>query len=127
MMDVPGALAIVSSWLVIGAIIVGAIWFNYMRRKKHYEALVKALELGKNPEQIKELFAVEKAIKQKNGTGLLKGGIVVIGFGVGLGMMALFLPADATAGLLASCALIAVFGLSLVVAYLIAKKKEKPE
>jgi len=126
-MDVPGALAIVSSWLVIGAIIVGAIWFNYMRRKKHYEALVKALELGKNPEQIKELFAVEKAIKQKNGTGLLKGGIVVIGFGVGLGMMALFLPADATAGLLASCALIAVFGLSLVVAYLIAKKKEKPE
>jgi len=126
-MDVPGALAIVSSWLVIGAIIVGAIWFNYMRRKKHYEALVKALELGKNPEQIRELFAVEKAIKQKNGTGLLKGGIVVIGFGVGLGMMALFLPADATAGLLASCALIAVFGLSLVVAYLIAKKKEKPE
>ena len=90
-MDVTGGLAIISSWLVIGAIIVGAIWFNYMRRKKHYDALVKALELGKNPEQIKELFRIERATKPKNGTGLLKGGIVVIGFGVGLGMMAIFL------------------------------------
>ena len=126
-MDVPGAAAVITCWLVIGAVIVGAIWLNYMKRKRKLEALVKALELGKNPEQIKELFAVEKVARPKNGTGLLKGGIMIIGLGAGLGMMALFLPAGATPGLLASCALIAVFGCSLVVAYLITKKKEKPE
>ena len=98
-----------------------------MKRKRHYDALVKALELGKNPEQVKELFAVEKVSPPKNGKGLIKSGIVVIGIGVGLAMMALFLPAGATPGLLASSALIAVFGLSLVAAYLITKKKEKPE
>lgn len=126
-MDLIGALAIISSWVVVGAVILGAIWLSYMRRKKHYDALVKALELGKNPEQIKELFGGEKIIQPKNGKGLLKGGIVVIGVGIGLGMMAFFLPAEATGGMLASCALIAVFGLSLVVAYLVARKKEKPE
>lgn len=126
-MDLMGALAIISSWVVVGAIILGAIWFSYMRRRKHYEALVKALELGKNPEQIKDLFGGEKMIQPKNGKGLLKGGIVVIGIGLGLGLMAPFLPADATGGMLASCVLIAVFGLSLVVAYLLTRKKEKPE
>jgi hypothetical protein len=127
MMDVTGAIAIICSWLVIGAIIFGAIWFNYMKRKKHYDAVVKAMELGKNPEQIKELFAVEKLSRPKNGTGLLKGGIVVIGVGVGLGMMAFFLPAEATGGMLAACTLITIFGLSLVVAYLITRKTEKTE
>jgi hypothetical protein len=127
MMDVPGALALITCWLVIGVIIFGAIWFQYMKRKRHYDALVKALELGKNPDQVKGLFAIEKATQPKNGKGLVKSGIVVIGVGVGLGMMALFLPADATPGLLAACALISVFGLSLVVAYMLTKKKENTE
>ena len=126
-MDVPGAAALITCWLVIGAVIVGAIWFQYLKRKRHYEALVKAMEIGKNPEQVKELFAVEKVTPPKNGKGLVKGGIVIIGVGVGLGMMAFFLPAGATSGLLASCALISVFGLSLVVAYMLTKKKEKTE
>ncbi len=126
-MDVPGAVALVFNFFVVGAIIFGAIWFNYLKRKRHYDALVKALELGKNPEQVKELFAVEKVSPPKNGKGLVKSGIVVIGIGLGLGMMALFLPAGATPGLLASGTLITVFGLSLVAAYLITKKKEKPE
>lgn len=126
-MDVPGALALITCWLVIGASIVAAIWFQYMKRKRHYEALVKALELGKNPDQIRELFAIEKATQPKNGKGLVKSGIVVIGVGVGLGMMALFLPTGATSGLLASCALISVFGFSLVVAYMLTKKREKTE
>jgi len=126
-MDIPGAAALITIWLVIGAGIVGAIWFQYLKRKRHYEALVKAIELGKNPEQIKELFAIEKVSPPKNGKGLIKSGIVVIGIGVGLGMMALFLPAGATSGLLASGTLIGVFGISLVAAYVITKKKEKPE
>ena len=126
-MDALGALTLITSWVVVGAVIVGAIWFNYMKRKKHYETLVKALELGKNPEQIKELFGGEKIAQPKNGKGLIKSGIVVIGFGVGLGLMAFFLPAGATGGMLASCALITMFGLSLVIAYLITRKQEKPE
>ncbi|MGD8978557.1 MAG: DUF6249 domain-containing protein [candidate division WOR-3 bacterium] len=126
-MDVPGAAALITCWLVIGAAIFGAIWFNYLKRKRHYDALVKALELGKNPEEIKELFAIEKIAQPKNGKGLVKSGIVVIGIGLGLGMMALFLPSGAGPGLLASCVLITVFGLSLVAAYLLTRKKEKPE
>lgn len=126
-MDVPGAVALIFNFFVVGAIIFVAIWFNYMKRKKHYEALVKALELGKNPEQIKELFAIEKTAQPKNGKLLVKSGIVVIGIGLGLGMMAIFLPSEATEGLLASCALISVFGLSLVAAYLLTRKKEKSE
>jgi hypothetical protein len=126
-MDIPGAAALITCWLVIGVVIVGAIWFQYLKRKRHYEALVKAMELGKNPEQVKELFAVEKISPPKNGKGLVKSGIVVIGIGLGLGMMAIFLPAEATEGLLAACALISVFGLSLVAAYLLTKKREKPQ
>lgn len=126
-MDVPGAVALIFNFFVVGAIIFGAIWFNYLKRKRHYEALVKSLELSKNPEQVKELFAVEKKVQPKNGKGLVKSGIVVIGIGLGLGMMAIFLPTGAASGLLASCTLISVFGVSLVAAYLLTRKKEKPE
>jgi len=126
-MNFPGAVALIINWVIVGVIIFALIWFSYMKRKRHYEALVKALELGKNPEQIKALFGGEKIVQPKNGKGLLKSGIVVIGLGVGLGMMAFFLPAGATGGMLASCALITVFGLSLVVAYLVSKKRDKPE
>ena len=126
-MDVPGAIALIFNFFVVGAIIFGAIWFSYLKRKRHYESLVKALELGKNPEQVKELFAAEKKVQPKNGKGLVKSGIVVIGVGLGLGMMAIFLPTGAAPGLLASCTLICVFGLSLVVAYLLTRRKEKPE
>jgi hypothetical protein len=126
-MDVPGAVALIFNFFVVGAIIFAAIWFSYMKRKKHYEALVKALEHNKDPEQVKELFAIEKAAQPKNGKGLVKSGIVVIGIGLGLGMMAIFLPAEATEGLLASCVLITVFGISLVAAYLLTKKREKKE
>lgn len=125
-MDVPGAVALVFNFFVVGAIIFGAIWFSYLKRKRHYDALVKALELSKNPEEVKELFAVEKKATPKNGKGLVKSGIVVIGFGLGLGMMSIFLPDD-PGGLLAACALISMTGVSLVVAYLLTRKKEKPE
>jgi len=121
------AIALIFNFFVVGVIIFGAIWFQYMKRKKHYDALVKALELGKNPDEVKELFGGEKVPRAKNGKGLVKSGIVTIGFGVGLALMSVFLPADATGGLLASAALIAVFGLSLVFAYLLTRKRDKTE
>lgn len=126
-MDTNGAVALIFNFFVVGVIIFAAIWFQYMKRKKHYEALVKALELGKNPDEVKELFGSEKIPRVKNGKGLAKTGIVVIGFGVGLALMSIFLPANAAGGLLASAVLIAVLGLSLVLAFQLTKTKEKAE
>ncbi len=126
-MDWAGSIAIIFNFFVVGAIIFGAIWFQYMKRKKHYDTLLKALEMSKNPDQIKELFATEKVPKQKNGKGLVKSGIVTIGIGAGLALMSPFLPAEAMGGLLASGVLIVVLGLSLVLAYVLTKKKEKAE
>lgn len=121
------AISLVFNFFVFGAIIFGAIWFQYLKRKKHYDTLLKALEIGKNPDEVKELFATEKVPKHKNGKGLVKSGIVTIGIGVGLGSMSAFLPGEATGGLLASAVLIVMLGLSLVLAYVLTKKKEKAE
>ncbi len=126
-MDWAGSIALIFNFFVVGVIIFGAIWFQYMKRKKHYDALVKALELGKNPDEVKELFGTEKVPRVKNGKGLVKSGIVTTGIGVGLALMSVFLPAEATGGLLASAVLIIVFGLSLVFAYLLTKKRDKKE
>jgi hypothetical protein len=127
MMSWGETIALVFNFFVVGAIIFGAIWFQYMKRKKHYDTLLKALEIAKNPDEVKELFAIEKVPRQKNGKGLVKSGIVTIGIGAGLGLMSAFLPEEATGGLLASAAFIVVLGLSLVLAYLLTKKKEKAE
>jgi hypothetical protein len=126
-MDVNGAVALIFNFFVVGVIIFGAIWFQYMKRKRHYEALVKALELGKNPEEIKELFGSEKVPRVKNGKGLVKSGIVTIGIGVGLALMGIFLPEGAMGGLLASAVFVVVLGLSLVLAYVFTTKKDKSE
>jgi len=126
-MDWAETIALVFNFFVVGAIIFGAIWFQYMKRKKHYDTLLKALEIAKNPDEVKELFAIEKVPRQRNGKGLVKSGIVTIGIGAGLALMSVFLPAEAAGGLLASAAFIAVLGLSLVLAYVLTKKKEKAE
>jgi len=126
-MDWAGSIALIFNFIVVGVIIFGAIWFQYMKRKRHYEALVKALELGKNPEEVKELFGSEKVPRVKNGKGLIKSGIVTIGIGVGLALMAAFLPADAFGGMMASASFVIVLGLSLVLAYTLTRKKDKSE
>ncbi|UCG30425.1 MAG: hypothetical protein JSV53_00700 [candidate division WOR-3 bacterium] len=124
-MDWAGSIALIFNFFVVGVIIFGAIWFQYMKRKKHYDALVKALELGKNPDEVKELFGTEKVPRVKNGKGLVKSGIVTIGIGVGLALMGVFLPAEALGGMMASAAFVSMLGLSLVLAYTLTKKKEK--
>lgn len=124
-MDWAGSIALIFNLVVVGVVIFGAIWFQYMKRKRHYEALVKALELGKNPEEVKELFGSEKVPRVKNGKGLVKSGIVTIGIGVGLALMGVFLPAEALGGMMASAAFVSMLGLSLVLAYAVTKKKDK--
>lgn len=126
-MDEVGAAALVVSLSIPAAIIIIAIFAQYMKRKKHYDAMVKAIELGKNADEIKSLFAIEAKQVKGNGKGLIKSGIIVIGIGVGLAVMAIFLPSGATPGMLSASALITILGISLVVAYLITRKKEKTE
>lgn len=126
-MDWAGSITLIFNFLVVGIIIFGVIWFQYMKRKRHYEALVKALELGKDPEKMKELFALEKVPRVKNGKGLVKSGIVIMGIGFGLAMMAVFLPASALGGILAAASFVIVLGLSLVFAYTLTKKKDRSE
>lgn len=126
-MDWAGSIALIFNFFVVGVIIFGVIWFQYMKRKRHYEALVKALELGKKPEEVKELFGSEKVPRVKNGKGLVKSGIVTMGIGGGLALMGVFLPAEAMGGMMASASFVIVLGLSLVLAYVLTRKKEKSE
>ena len=126
-MDATGAAALVLSLAIPAAIIVIAIVAQYMKRKKHYDAMVKAIELGKNANEIKALFAVEEKKVKGNGKGLIKGGIIVIGIGVGLAVMAVFLPQGAAPGMLSSSAFVTILGISLVAAYALTRKKDKTE
>ena len=126
-MDETGAAALVLSLLIPAAIIIIAIVAQYMKRKKHYDAMVKAIELGKNADEIKALFAVEEKKVKGNGKGLIKGGIIVIGIGVGLAVMAVFLPQGAAPGMLSSSAFVTILGISLVAAYALTRKKDKTE
>lgn len=126
-MDVTGLIAVSLVFITPTAIAIVAIISNYKETKKRYEALVKALETGKDPEQIKEIFAVGKKATPRNGTGFLKGGIIIAGLALGLAAMAFFLPAGALSGTLAAFALIFVLGISLIAVYVVTRKQERKE
>ena len=118
----PLAATIILGWGIPGAVIIIAIILQYKKRKRYYESLTKALELGKSADEIKEIFSIEKQPKERNGTGFLKGGVVVIGLGIGFAMIGIFLP---EVGIFASAAFITILGLSLIVVHLLTKKKNK--
>lgn len=118
----PLAATVILGWGIPGAIILVAIILQYKKRKKYYESLTKALELGKSADEIKEIFSIEKQPKERNGTGFLKGGIVVMGLGIGVAMIGIFVP---DVGLFASAAFVIVLGLSLIAVYLLTKKNYK--
>ncbi len=104
------------------AIVIVAIALAYMRKKKYYEAMVKAMELGKDPEAIGQLFMAKAEKKDDNGLGYLKGGIVVAGIGLGLFGMGLFLD---DGGLFGPSAFMFILGLALVLVYLVIRPKNK--
>ena len=126
-MDIAGVLAIGLAFGAPTAIAIVAIITGYKETRKRQEAILKALELGKSPDEINQLFAPEKQGKGKNGIGFLKGGIVVVGLSLGLAFMGLFLPTAGVSGLFAASALIVVLGASLIIVYLVSRKKEKAE
>ncbi len=105
------------------AIVIVAIVLAYKRKTKRYDAMLKALELGKNtdPAAIKELFEV-KTSKEDDGMGYLKGGIVVAGIGLGLFGMGLALN---DGGLFGPSAFMFILGLALVLVHLVIRPKNK--
>jgi hypothetical protein len=105
------------------AIVIVAIVLAYMRKKRRYEAILKALELGKNvdPVAIRELFDA-KTSKEDDGMGYLKGGIVVAGIGLGLFGMGLALG---DGGLFGPSAFMFILGLALVLVHLVIRPKDK--
>jgi hypothetical protein len=104
------------------AIVIVAIVMNHLSKKKRYEAMVKAIELGgtKDPEAIKQLFLVDKSKEKSNGAGYLKGGIIVCGVGVGLGGMAMVVGENE---MLAPAVFSFILGLALVLVYMIIRPK----
>ena len=122
-MDIVGLIAVSLSLLLPAAIIITAIVMQYKKKRKYYDSLLKALELGKNAEEIKEIFAIEKQKNGKNGViGFLRGGIMVSG--VGIGLIALGLVAG-NEWVYAASALILILGLSLIAVYYLTRPKDK--
>jgi lipoprotein signal peptidase len=84
--------------------------------------LVKAVELGKNAEEIKQIFAIEKQKNNGNAIGFLRGGIIVSGIGIGLAAIGLIVGMQ---WVYASSAFILILGLALIAIYYLTKPKGK--
>lgn len=121
-MDIVGLIAVSFSLLLPGAIIIIAIIAQYMKKKKYYESLVKAVELGKNAEEIKQIFAIEKQKNNGNAIGFLRGGIIVSGIGIGLAAIGFIVGMQ---WVYASSAFILILGLALITVYYLTKPKGK--
>lgn len=120
-MDVTGTIALVFSLFIPAIIIIIAIVAQYEKKKKYYESLNKAIELGKSAEEIKEIFAIEKQQPERNGIGFLRGGIIIVGIGVGIAAIAAIIgESDAFSG----AAFVLILGLSLIAVYLFTGKKK---
>ncbi len=121
-MDVPGVIAIIGTFSLPAAIVLAAIIAEYKKKRKYYESMQKAMELGKSAEEIKEIFAIEKQRPERNGMGYLRGGIIVTGIGVGVAAIgAVVGESDVFSG----AAFILILGLSLIAVYLLTGKKVK--
>jgi hypothetical protein len=127
--------AIIAILLVIGgpmAIAITAIITDHKNRRKRYETMLKAVELGRSPEEVKMLFADEK---DKNGTDAnsrLRRGIILIGVALGLAAMSLVVDRSLLFGgvsghfTLGASVFLLFLGLAFIVIWLINKPKVKP-
>ena len=102
------------------AIAIIAIIWSYRAKKKQYDAMLKALELGKSEEEVKDLFIGKKRVG--DGMGYLRGGIVVIGTGVGLAGMGMVLNVFE---MYAPAVFLFVVGLALAIVYYVTKPKKE--
>jgi|GEM_PF-1117629 len=104
---------------VVGVI---AIIMYFSKRKKMYEAMTKMIELGKKPEEIKQLFEIEPAKKKEHDYGMLTGGIILIGIAAGLALMAAVLT---KISILAPASFLLCLAFALIIAYYITRARRK--
>lgn len=104
---------------VVGVI---AILMHFYNRRKMYEAMTKMVELGKKPEEIKQLFEIEAKKKKKGDHGMLTGGIILIGIAAGLALMAAVLT---KVSVLAPAGFLLMLAFALIAAYSITRARRK--
>ncbi|MBN2620136.1 hypothetical protein JXB22_03515 [candidate division WOR-3 bacterium] len=105
-----------------GPAVVGiiAILMHFANRRKMYEAMTKMIELGKKPEEIKQLFEIEPAKKKKHDYGMLSSGIIIIGIAAGLALIAVIMT---EISILAPAAFLLCLAFALIIAYYITRNK----
>ncbi|HIE06135.1 MAG TPA: hypothetical protein EYP58_04970 [bacterium (Candidatus Stahlbacteria)] len=124
--ELTGLVAVILIFGMPIIIVVAAFICRYKSSKKKYEAMVKAIEMGKNPDEVKELFNIEakkKSVK-KNYSGYLRSGIVLAGIGSGLLGMG-FISGEAD--LYGPGVFLLILGFALYVIYLIMKPQCQSE
>lgn len=121
-MHIPEMIIAGISILLPGVIVIIAIIAQYKKKKKYYESVLKAVELGKNAEEIKQIFAIEKQKNNGNAIGFLRGGIIVAGIGIGLAGIALVINVTEV---YAPSLFIIILGLALIAIYYSTKPKGK--
>lgn len=121
-MHVPEMIIAGISILLPAVIVIIAIIAQYKKKKKYYESVLKAVELGKNAEEIKQIFAIEKQKNNGNAIGFLRGGIIVSGLGIGLAGIALVISVTEV---YAPSLFIIILGLALIAIYYLTKPKGK--
>jgi len=102
------------------AIAIVAIVLSFRAKKKQYEAMLKALEMGKSEEEVKKLFIGKK--KVGDGMGYLRGGIVVMGTGIGLAGMGVVLAVNE---IFAPAVFLIIVGLALAIVYYVTRPKKE--
>ncbi|MCK4250052.1 hypothetical protein KAX97_01295 [candidate division WOR-3 bacterium] len=121
-MHIPEMIIAGISILLPAVIVIIAIIAQYKKKKKYYESVLKAVELGKNAEEIKQIFSIEKQKNNGNAIGFLRGGIIVAGIGIGLAGIALVINVTEV---YAPSLFIIILGLALIAIYYLTKPKGK--
>lgn len=109
------------------AIAITAIISEQRRRQKRYEAMVRAIELGKSPEEVKVMFLEDKVCKDEKTN--LRRGIILIGIAFGLAGMSLALHGFHLFGVLGGSGLlgVAILLLCLGIAFIVLWFATKPK
>lgn len=131
-MDFTGIFAIL---IVIGgpiAIGIVAIIAEHKARQKKYELMVKAVEMGKSPEDIKRMFNEQSDQSGRDINRRLRRGIILIAVALGLAVMALiernsfFMGGNAGRFAFGASAFLLFLGLAFIIIWFIGKPKAKP-
>jgi hypothetical protein len=105
------------------SIAIIAILAEYREKKKYYESVVKALEVGKDPDEVKALFG-QPRVKQLDATNYMIKGIVTIAVGIGLAIIGWVINTIIIVGV---GGFLLVLGLAFLLIHALLKKNKQPE